>query len=256
MILQRYFLNLAFLGAPFHGWQRQPGDCSVQQCVEEALSTLLRSDIQVTGAGRTDAGVNARMMPAHFDSPTEIRDTVAFLRSLNSILGKNIAAYGVIPVAPDAHARFDAVKRTYRYFATTQKTPFFNTLSWQCSPTLDFEKMNEASSLLLSASDFASFAKLHSDVKTTVCDVTAAAWHRLDEHRWYFEISADRFLRNMVRAVVGTLVEVGRGKLTIDGFREIIESRNRCNAGTSMPAHALYLWNVEYPNIKANQFYT
>ncbi|MDE6459532.1 MAG: tRNA pseudouridine(38-40) synthase TruA, partial [Paramuribaculum sp.] len=245
-----------FLGAPFHGWQRQPGDLSVQQAVEEALSTLLRSDIQVTGAGRTDAGVNARMMPAHFDSPNIILDLTSFTRSLNSILGKNIAVNGIVPVAENAHARFDATKRTYRYFVTTHKTPFFNNLSWQCSPSLDFDKMNEAARKLLEVSDFASFAKLHSDVKTTICKVTEATWHRLNQYCWYFEISADRFLRNMVRAVVGTLVEVGRCKLTVDEFSEVIESKNRCNAGTSMPAHALFLWDVTYPYIEINQFYT
>lgn len=254
--MQRYFLNLAFLGAPFHGWQRQPGDCSVQQTVEEGLSTLLRSNIQVTGAGRTDAGVNARMMPAHFDSPNKIDDLMSFQRSLNSILGKNIAVNGIVPVTDDAHARFDAIKRTYRYFASTVKTPFFNTLSWHCSPALDFDKMNEAASLLLEVSDFASFAKLHSDVKTTICKITEASWHEIADGGWYFEISADRFLRNMVRAVVGTLVDVGRGKLSIAGFTEVIESKNRCNAGTSMPAHALYLWAVEYPYIEIDQFYT
>lgn len=253
--MPRYFLNLSFLGAPFHGWQRQPDDCSVQQCVEEALSTLLRDDIQVTGAGRTDAGVNARMMPAHFDSPVEIGDSKVFLRGMNSLLGRDIAVYDIIRVADDAHARFDAIQRTYRYFATTQKTPFFNSLSWQCSPSLDFDKMNEAAELLLSTTDFASFAKLHSDVKTTICKVTAAQWHRIDRSGWYFEISADRFLRNMVRAVVGTLIEVGRGKITGDGFKEIIDSHNRCNAGTSMPAHALYLWDVRYPYLKFNHYY-
>lgn len=253
--MPRYFLNLAFLGAPFHGWQRQPGDVSVQQRVEEALSTLLRCPVAVTGAGRTDAGVNARMMPAHFDSPMEISGTNSFLRSLNSILGRDIAANGMVRVADDAHARFDATKRTYRYFATTCKNPFFNSLTWRCSPALDFDAMNEAAKILLDTSDFASFAKLHSDVKTTICKVTDAAWHQFDKNGWYFEISADRFLRNMVRAVVGTLVDVGRGKLTPAGFKEIIESRNRCNAGTSMPAHALFLWSVEYPYIETNHFY-
>ncbi len=195
------------------------------------------------------------MMPAHFDSPMEISGTNSFLRSLNSILGRDIAVNGMVRVADDAHARFDATKRTYRYFATTCKNPFFNSLTWRCSPALDFDAMNEAAKILLDTSDFASFAKLHSDVKTTICKVTDAAWHQFDKNGWYFEISADRFLRNMVRAVVGTLVDVGRGKLTPAGFKEIIESRNRCNAGTSMPAHALFLWSVEYPYIETNHFY-
>ncbi len=252
--MQRYFLNLAFSGAPFHGWQRQPGDISVQQVVEEALEKLLRRPTPVTGAGRTDAGVNARMMPAHFDAPEEIADAAAFERSLNSIVGNDIAVNGLVKVAPDAHARFDATKRTYRYFATPFKTPFFNNLAWRCYPALDFELMNEAAEILLATDDFAAFAKTHTDVKTTICKVTRALWSPCGAGAWMFEISADRFLRNMVRAVVGTLVEVGRHKLSVDGFAEVVGSRDRCKAGTSMPAHALYLWEVEYPYLKPNNF--
>lgn len=252
--MQRYFLNLAFLGEPFHGWQRQPGDISVQQVVEEALATLLRRPTPIVGAGRTDAGVNARMMPAHFDSECEIADTRSFVRSLNSIVGRHISVNGMVKVAPDAHARFDATKRTYRYFATPFKTPFFNTLAWQCSPTLDFGLMNTAAEILLHTDDFAAFAKTHTDVKTTICKVSHAEWSRCDGGGWMFEISADRFLRNMVRAVVGTLVEVGRHKISVEDFASIVQSHDRCKAGTSMPAHALYLWSVEYPYLNLNNF--
>lgn len=245
--MPRYFLNIAYLGAPFHGWQRQPGDISVQQTIEEALEKLTGKPCPVTGAGRTDAGVNARLMPAHFDCEPGIGDRGAFLRSLNALVGKDIAVNGICDVKADAHARFDATKRTYHYYATTFKTPFFENLSWRCAPSLDFNAMNEAAQMLLTTEDFASFAKLHSDVKTTICDVTEAKWTEIMPGAWVFSISADRFLRNMVRAVVGTLVEVGRGKISPAQFEEIIASRDRCKAGTSMPAHALYLWDVEYP---------
>lgn len=222
----------------------------MQQVVEEALEKLLRTPTPVTGAGRTDAGVNARVMPAHFDTDAPIGSPGSFVRSLNSILGRHIAVNGLYEVAPDAHARFDATKRTYRYFATPFKSPFFDSLAWRCSPALDFEAMNSAARVLLSTDDFAAFAKTHTDVKTTLCKVTRAEWSPCGGGAWMFEISADRFLRNMVRAVVGTLVEVGRGKMTAGQFAEVVQSRDRCKAGTSMPAHALYLWDVEYPYLK------
>lgn len=244
---QRYFMHLAYRGAPFHGWQRQPSDISVQQVLEEAISTLVRIKVAVTGAGRTDAGVNARMMIAHFDLPEPLDDTRPTVRALNSLVGPDIAIYSITPVHADAHARFDAISRTYHYYALTEKSPFFNELSWKCPPTLDFEAMNRAARLLLDTDDFTSFSKLHTDVKTNICKVTKAEWRALDHGAYVFEITADRFLRNMVRAVVGTLVEVGRGKLDTEGFRYIIEACDRCSAGTSMPPQALYLWNIAYP---------
>ncbi len=246
--MTRHFIHLAYLGANFHGWQRQPHDTSVQQAIEEALAMYFRQEIPITGAGRTDAGVNASMMFAHCDLPEPLADDTAAVRALNSILGRDIAIYSITPTHPDAHARFDAVERTYRYFAHTVKDPFAGGLSWQASPKLDFEAMNEAGKILLDTSDFTSFSKLHTDVKTNICRVTEARWFPLDTPgHWCFQISADRFLRNMVRAVVGTLVEVGRGKLTLDDFRAVIDRRDRCAAGTSMPASPLFLHSVRYP---------
>lgn len=241
----RCFLDIAFRGAAFHGWQRQPSDISVQELLEDAMSKALRQTVAVTGAGRTDAGVNARRMVAHADIP-DGTDTGALLRAVNAMAGNDVAVRSITPVHADAHARFDATERAYRYYTHTSKNPFVRELSWQASPALDFEAMNHAGSLLLGRRDFTSFAKLHSDARTNICDLRAAAWHRVDADRWYFEIRADRFLRNMVRAVVGTLVEVGRGKMTPDDVLAVLEAKNRCAAGTSMPAHALFLWDVSY----------
>lgn len=243
-------MHLGYCGAPFHGWQIQPHDNSVQQTIEEALSTILRRPTPIVGAGRTDAGVNARNMVAHFDmEPGDVycEDPQQLVGKLNALVGKDIAIYRIERVADDAHARFDAKWRTYRYYALEEKSPFFHQLVWKASRGLDYEAMNRAARLLLTTDDFTSFAKLHSDAKTNICRVTHAQWHQSEEPGvWYFEITADRFLRNMVRAVVGTLVEVGRGKLDVDGFAKVIRKADRCSAGTSMPAHALYLWNVEY----------
>ena len=170
-----------------------------------------------------------------------------FLRSLNSLCGRNIAIRSIRPVAADAHARFDATERTYRYFAHTAKNPFLGDLSWQAPASLDFEAMNEAALTLIGRRDFTSFSKLHTDVKTNICDLRTAAWKRIDDERWYFEISADRFLRNMVRAVVGTLVDIGRHKTNLEDLRRILEAKDRCAAGTSMPGTPLFLWEVKYP---------
>ena len=246
--MPRYFINLAYRGTPFHGWQIQPGEVTVQQVLEDALGKIMRVPTPVTGAGRTDAGVNARMMIAHFDSVELIEDAAGVVRSLNAMCGRDIAVRNIRQVADDAHARFDATSRTYHYYATLGKSPFFHTLSWQAPPRLDFEAMNVAAKQLLEVSDFASFAKLHSDAKTTICRVTQAEWQPMaGGEGMVFVITADRFLRNMVRAVVGTLVDVGRGKITPGQFAAIIAERDRCAAGTSMPPQALYLWNVTYP---------
>lgn len=251
----RYFLELAYDGSGFHGWQIQPNASSVQQTLEAALSKLLKTSVAIVGAGRTDTGVNAARMYAHFDTDKPLCDIKdSFLKSLNSMVGKNIAVYDVIPVDDHAHARFDAVRRTYRYFCHLYKSPFIDRFSWQAPPYLDFETMNMAAKLLLDVDDFTSFAKLHTDNKTNICKVVNAGWKRADGSvdRYFFEISADRFLRNMVRAIVGTLVDVGRGKLSVDGFRNIIAEKNRCSAGVSMPPHPLFLWSVEYPYIHKN----
>ncbi len=218
----------------------------MQQVIEEALSKVMRTPMKIVGAGRTDTGVNARMMVAHFDTEAPIEDTAKLVGSLNALVGRDIAIEQIYEVEADRHARFDATSRTYHYYAVTSKTPFFYRLSWKAPATLDFEKMNEAASLLMTTTDFTSFAKLHSDSKTNICHVTRARWERVWEDGWVFVITADRFLRNMVRAVVGTLVEVGRGKMTVEEFAEVIERRDRCAAGTSMPGHALYLWEVTY----------
>lgn len=242
----RYFMQLSYRGAPFHGWQSQPGEVTVQSVLEDALSMILRRPMKITGAGRTDAGVNARMMVAHFDAGAPLSDPDGLVRKLNAVVGKDIAVQKIWEVAPDSHARFDAVSRTYHYYAVTEKTPFFYPLSWKAPETLDFEAMNRAAEILLETSDFTSFSKLHTDVKTNICRVSYARWERLGDHEWVFVITADRFLRNMVRAVVGTLVEVGRGKMSIERFREVIDRRDRCAAGTSMPGEALFLWEVKY----------
>lgn len=245
----RYFLDISFRGARYHGWQIQPGDITVQEEVQKALSLLLGKETAVTGAGRTDAGVNALHMPAHFDSDIELdADRRRNLcRSLCAICRPDITVNACVPVSPDAHARFDAVLRTYRYFVNTRPDPFVYPLSWMSAGSLDFEAMNREARELLGTHDFTSFSKLHTDVRTNICTVSRAEWHRIDGDRWYFEISADRFLRNMVRAVVGTLIDVGKGKAGEGHIRTVMSKMDRCGAGTSMPAHALFLWDVEYP---------
>lgn len=242
----RYFMRLGYRGAPFHGWQRQPNAPSVQQTTEEALSTVLRRDVPIVGAGRTDTGVNARIMYAHFDFDDELPDTGRLLVSLNRLVGRDIAIHEIFPVADDAHARFDATGRTYKYFVAFEKTPFFYPLSWFCPSRLDIDMMNAAAEKLLLTADFTSFAKLHSDAKTNICKVTHARWDMENPNMAVFTITADRFLRNMVRAVVGTLVDVGRGKMSLEEFDDVIRSKNRCSAGQSMPGEALFLWDVDY----------
>lgn len=247
MSMFRYFIYLSFDGTNYHGWQIQPNGASVQETLMKALSTFLRREIEVVGAGRTDAGVHARLMVAHFDFDTEL-DGEVVTDKLNRLLPPDIAVYGVRRVKPEAHARFDATSRTYKYYIHTRKDPFRRGYSWRIFQPLDFERMNEAAQTLFDYTDFTSFSKLHTDVKTNNCRIMLARWEQMGDGEWVFTIRADRFLRNMVRAVVGTLVEVGRGKLTVDGFRRVIEEKNRCSAGTSVPGHALYLTDVSYPD--------
>ena len=256
----RYFIELSYNGASFHGWQSQPNAQSVQSSIEEALSKIFRQNIHITGAGRTDTGVHARQMFAHFDIDTPVSDVKRFLLSLNSLVGKYISINNVYEVSDSIHARFDATERTYKYFVSYKKNPFLKDYSWLSPTRLDMEAMNKASDILLHTKDFTSFAKLHSDSKTNICDVREAFWCSLDEDKEaldflgsldegiIFTISADRFLRNMVRAVVGTLVDVGRHKISIELFKDIINKKNRCAAGISMPAHALFLWKISYPD--------
>lgn len=241
----RYFIYLSFDGTNYHGWQVQPNAVSVQQRLNEALGTLLRIPTEVTGAGRTDAGVHAASMVAHFDSPQPI-DGAWLTSKLNRLLPQDIAVSKVLPVRDQAHARFDATSRTYHYHIYTSKNPFRRYYATRISYPLDFEAMNKAAEKLLHVDDFTSFSKLHTDAKTNICHVTRAQWIQTEEDLWRFEITADRFLRNMVRAVVGTLVEVGRGRLSLSDFERVIASKDRCAAGDSMPGNALSLVDITY----------
>lgn len=244
--MKRYFIYLGYNGKRYCGWQVQPNGPTVQAWVEKALTTLLRQPTLVVGAGRTDAGVHARSMVAHFDGPDTLTDLLFFAEKLNRLLPKDIAVYRIVPVRPDAHARFDATSRTYKYYVTARKDPFNYESVYKFSGKLDFEAMNDACRLLFDYLDFTSFSKLHTDVKTNNCRIYQAVWEPEGDD-WVFTIRADRFLRNMVRAIVGTLFEVGRGKLSVEGFRRVIEAKDRGQAGTSAPGHALYLSNVTYP---------
>ena len=245
--MNRYFIDLSFSGKNYCGWQIQPNGISVQQCLEEALSTLLQEKISITGAGRTDSGVHAALMVAHFDTEQTISDLSSLTDKLNRILPPDIAIQKLKSVREDAHARFDALARTYKYYLTDRKDPFRQDFVYKVSKQPDFETMNKAAKILLQTTDFTSFSKLHTDVKTNNCRVTHACWEQ-DGETWVFTITADRFLRNMVRAVVGTLLEVGRGKLSLEGFREVIELKDRGKAGTSVPGHALFLVDITYPD--------
>jgi len=241
----RYFITLSYDGTRYHGWQVQPNGISVQGELQSGLSLLFRDDVQVTGAGRTDAGVHASMMVAHFDTDREV-DCRQLAYKLNRLLPHDIAISKVEPVRDDLHARFSATRRTYHYFVHTHKDPFLRHYSCELHYPLDFALMNEAASLLLTYEDFGAFCKSHADVKTTLCHVTKAEWTEMSSGQWRFEITANRFLRNMVRAVVGTLIEVGRGRMTVDDFRKVIEGKRRTEAGESMPANALFLVDIRY----------
>ncbi len=241
----RYFIEFAYNGKNYHGWQYQPHSVSVQETLNKALSTLLRKEIDVTGAGRTDTGVHAKQMYAHFDTEDAL-DSNYLSQKLNSFLPKDIVVYRLIPLHDDAHARFDAVSRTYEYHIHTFKDAFINEGSWYHFHPLDVDAMGEAAKILFEYTDFKCFSKTHTDVRTYNCDIKEAFWKQEGSHL-VFTITADRFLRNMVRAIVGTLVNVGLGKITVTDFRNIIESRDRNRAGFSVPAHGLYLTKVIYP---------
>ena len=235
---------MSYDGARYHGWQIQPNGSSVQEVLGKALSTLLHESIEVTGAGRTDAGVNASLMVAHFDTEHTADQQLAY--RLNKFLPQDIAIHKIVPVKPEAHARFSATSRTYHYYVITAKTPF-EPYAYRFPQPLDFDKMNEAAKALFDYIDFTSFSKLHTDVKTNNCRIMAAQWEQVSPIKWQFTITADRFLRNMVRAIVGTLLDVGRGVLTLEQFREIIEKKDRCSAGMSVPGNALFLADITYP---------
>jgi len=242
----RYFITLSYDGTRFHGWQVQPNGISVQGELQRALGLLLRQEVSVTGAGRTDTGVHASMMVAHFDLDKPVDDPAQLTYKLNRLLPQDIAVQRVEPVADDMHARFSATSRTYYYYIHTVKSPFLRHYSCELHYPLDFARMNEAAALLTQYDDFGAFCKSHADVKTTLCRVTRAEWVPVGDGQWRFEITANRFLRNMVRAVVGTLVDVGRGRLSLDGFRQVIEGRRRTEAGESMPGNALFLTHITY----------
>jgi tRNA pseudouridine38-40 synthase len=244
--MQRYFLQLSYNGTRYFGWQRQPNAISVQEVIEKTLSTVLREEIAVVGAGRTDTGVHASFYVLHFDVVNEIHEPEKLVYHLNRFLPDDIAIRKIWKVDNYLHARFSAISRTYKYFISTEKNPFQTETSFQYTGYLDVDKMNEAGLVLFEFADFTSFSRLHSDVKTNNCKILKAEWYK-DGKMLVFTIKADRFLRNMVRAIVGTLLEVGKGKITVDDFRKIIESKDRCAAGTSAPAKGLFLVDIEYP---------
>ncbi len=242
----RYFIELSYNGASFHGWQIQPNANSVQETIEKALSLILRTSISIVGAGRTDAGVHAKFMTAHFD--TEVIFVPKDLtHKLNSLLKEPIAIYKIYVVQSEAHARFDAHRRAYEYRVITRKNPFENSYAYLVNQSLDVVKMNEAAALLLKYKNFKCFSKSNTDVKTYNCDLFRSEWILEENHLLVFHIAANRFLRNMVRAVVGTLLEVGLGKLDIKDIDRILQSEDRGEAGYSVPAKGLYLTEVVYP---------
>ena len=245
----RYFIRFAYDGTAFHGSQRQPNGITVQETMEQALAMIFREDIPLTFAGRTDAGVHAREMYAHMDIDEEAmrREGERLVFRLNGILPDSIAIFDIYPVTDDAHARFSAVRRTYEYHVIDHKDPFLLPYATRLRQPLDYAAMNEAALLLIGKQDFASFCRTHTDVKTTICDLTQAQWKELENGHAVFTISADRFLRNMVRAVVGTLFQVGQGKMTKEQFAQVIAQKNRCSAGDSAPAQGLYLTHIQYP---------
>lgn len=249
----RYFVRFSYNGTDYHGSQTQPNGVTVQEVMEQAFTTILRMPVSLTFAGRTDAGVHAAEMWAHFFLTPDHGSTLSpeerdkLVVRLNSLLPASVAVYEIVPVTDDAHARFSATARTYEYRITTAKDPFHTDTMVRVAAGLDFEAMNAAAQLLLGRHDFASFCRVHTDVKTTLCTVTRAEWTVVNEAEAIFTISADRFLRNMVRAVVGTLFEVGRRKITIDDFQQVIDCHDRRCAGQSAPAGGLFLTRVDYP---------
>jgi len=246
-VKRRYFIRFAYNGTAYCGWQMQPNGLSVQEVLTKALCTILRTeDIEIVAAGRTDAGVHARNMVAHFDVEDRLPAGLDLVNKLNSLLPSDISVIEIREVKPEVHARFDALSRRYEYHLVLQKDVFRHPFAMRIYNPLDFDRMNEAAKLLFEYSDFTSFSKLHTDVKTNNCKIMAARWEQREDE-WIFVVEADRFLRNMVRAIVGTLLEVGRGKMTIDEFRQVIDAKNRCNAGSSVPAKGLFLVEVAYP---------
>lgn len=242
----RFFIELSYNGSDYHGWQNQPNALSVQEVVEKALSTLLKTPIAIMGAGRTDTGVHAKQMFAHFDYENDL-SPIDLIFKLNSFLPKDIVIHDIFKVNNEAHTRFNAISRTYLYRIALKKNAFTNNETFYVKQNLDVEKMREAAKILFQYKDFQCFSKSNTDVKTYHCNIMKAEW-TLVNNELQFTIKADRFLRNMVRAVVGTLINIGLGKIDVDDLHTIIKSKDRSEAGFSVPAHALYLLAVEYPN--------
>jgi tRNA pseudouridine38-40 synthase len=243
----RYFIKLAYNGTQYHGWQYQPNAASVQETMNKAFSVILNSEISLMGAGRTDTGVHAKEMYAHFDFDTPF-DIPNLIHKLNSFLPKDIVIYDILSVSDEAHTRFDATKRTYEYHINTFKDAFLQEQSWYFHQKLDLDLMNEAAKSLLNHTNFQSFSKVNTDVNTFDCTIFEAYWKQ-ENNKLIFTISANRFLRNMVRSIVGTLINIGLHKITLDDFETIIKNKNRDKAGFSVPAHGLYLTKIEYDYI-------
>lgn len=246
-VAMRYFMHLAYNGTPFHGWQIQPNADSVQQTLEYALGKLCGEELNIVGCGRTDTGVHAKDFYAHFDTPQQFDEAQLkqLTFKLNAFLPEEILIFSIFHVADDLHARFSATARTYQYHVSEQKQPFGKDFSHRVYVPLDEDLMNTAAAMLLGEHDFTSFSKLHTQTATNICNVTYAHWERTG-NELVFTIKANRFLRNMVRAIAGTLIDVGRGKTSLDDLQRIIDSKDRCSAGTSLPAKALFLTKVEY----------
>ena len=243
----RYFIQLSYKGTNYHGWQIQPNAATIQETLEKALSTILKEKNEIVGAGRTDTGDHAKLFYTHFDSTKkELGKDKKVLFQLNGILPKDLAVYKIFAVPDDTHARFDALYRTYEYHIHTRKDPFLDDYSCFLYGNLDIEKMNRAAELLSDYTDFTSFSKLHTDVQTNDCKIIQAEWKK-ENHRLIFTIKADRFLRGMVRAIVGTMLDLGLDKICLAEFCKIIEDKDRSKAGYSIPAHGLSLVHIEYP---------
>ncbi len=242
---QRYFLEIAYEGTQYHGWQRQPNGITVQEVLEGALSKLLGETVVVTGQGRTDTGVHATHSYCHLDLEIPLPETLLF--RLNLLLPQDIYVYRIFPVPAEAHARFSALSRTYEYHLHTRKDPFLYGRSTYVFYPLSLPLMEEAAEIIRQHEDFASFSRSHTQVKTTICHITEARWEQHD-HRLIFTITANRFLRNMVRAVVGTLLEVGKGRRAAGSIHELLALKSRSAAGMSAPGFGLYLTEVKYPD--------